>query len=176
MGMDNHLAPQLPTPKMMESIQRLTINIVTGVVDGPKKKDVGNKDAHGHIIVNIWDGSKQKKVRRCHLVWWKATGEWPTTLIDHENRIKDDDSFGNLRTRTHRQNMTNKIGSGELLVGVKPSGDPELPFKCSIKSVYVGLELGLFKTEEEANNRYTEASELISCAIREVAEKLNGRG
>ena len=167
-----HLAPQLPTAKMFESIHRLVICTDTGIVDGPYKKNIGNIDKHGHAIVNIWDGKKQKKIRRCHLIWWAATGEWPTSLIDHENRVKADDRYSNLRMRTHRQNMVNKIGSGDLLVGVKPSDNLEYPFQCVIKHVYVGRHLGYFKTESEANEQYSLASDLIAQAVRRALEEL----
>lgn len=61
------------------------------------------------ITLNITNTPKKviKKLKRAHLVWWKATGEWPKQEIDHENRDSTDDRFDNLRECTSRENSIN---------------------------------------------------------------------
>jgi len=41
------------------------------------------------------------------LAWFYMHGEWPPSLIDHENRIRSDNRFLNLRPCTYSQNRKN---------------------------------------------------------------------
>lgn len=65
----------------------------------------------GYVIVEL----QGKTLTRSRLIWWAATGSWPTYTIDHINRIKTDDRILNLRDVTLSENNTNVN---------KPSGLP----------------------------------------------------
>ena len=69
----------------------------------------GSKKA-GYIKIWVNDyktGIAISTLPRSHIIWWKHTGKWPVGLIDHINRIKDDDSINNLRDVTHSVNSLN---------------------------------------------------------------------
>jgi len=61
-----------------------------------------NKDQY--LETKIFD--KLYKVHR--LIWLWMTGEWPKFEIDHENGIRNDNRWKNLRDVTHRENMMNQ--------------------------------------------------------------------
>lgn len=44
---------------------------------------------------------------RSHLIWYAATGKWPTGVIDHINRVRDDDRIDNLRDVSCSENSLN---------------------------------------------------------------------
>jgi len=51
------------------------------------------------------NGKDYRAARLAHLY---MTGEWPENEIDHENRIKDDDRWENLRPATRLENNRNQ--------------------------------------------------------------------
>lgn len=57
----------------------------------------------GYLQVSI-----DQKLYRVHLVIWKiVTGEEPPNFIDHEDTIKNNNKWGNLRDATKSQNQAN---------------------------------------------------------------------
>lgn len=57
----------------------------------------------GYIRLSV-DGDTYKAHR---LAWFYMTGEWPDGDTDHENGIRTDNRFANLRPATRSQNMMN---------------------------------------------------------------------
>lgn len=64
---------------------------------------IGSVDARGYLILKF-DG-KQYKAHR--VAWALMTGEWPVLEIDHENGVKNDNRWENLREATRAQNCQN---------------------------------------------------------------------
>lgn len=64
----------------------------------------GRPNTNGHIQISI----KGKRYMAHTLAWFYVTGEWPVFVIDHENRIYDDNSWKNLRLSTLSQNQGNR--------------------------------------------------------------------
>jgi hypothetical protein len=63
----------------------------------------GTKGDKGYIKIHI-----NKKLYRAHrLAWIYMIGEWPKYEIDHEDRVRSNNSWSNLRDATHKQNMEN---------------------------------------------------------------------
>lgn len=57
----------------------------------------------GYLQVSI-----NRKLYRVHLVIWKmVTGEEPSAFIDHEDTIKNNNRWGNLREANKSQNQAN---------------------------------------------------------------------
>lgn len=90
-----------------------------------------------------------KRPYKAHrIVWLLYTGAWPKELIDHINRVKDDNRPCNLRDVTHGDNMLNNpftrglTRSGVLGVYLLRSGR----WQAQIR----GRSLGTFKTKELA--------------------------
>lgn len=104
------------------------------------------------ITVNITNHPKKviKKVKRAHVIWWFAMGEWPKLEIDHRNRDSTDDRLDNLRESTSRENCINiDRCDRELPTGVYKS--PRQGWYYS--SVFVNGKqkyLGSFATVEQA--------------------------
>lgn len=64
---------------------------------------VGCVGKRGYLVAHI-DG----KVQYLHrIAWLYMTGEWPVGKVDHKNRVKTDNSWGNLRLASDSQNATN---------------------------------------------------------------------
>lgn len=64
----------------------------------------GTISVHGYRIITF-EGVKYRAAR---LAWFYMTGEWPAEEIDHENRIKDDDRWINLRDASRSENSLNR--------------------------------------------------------------------
>lgn len=80
------------------------------------------------------------------LAFYLMTGEWPEHHVDHENKIKNDNRWINLREATHSENMTNRpLKDG--FRGVYKHGNK---FKAVLKKDNIPHYLGLFPTKELA--------------------------
>ena len=53
-----------------------------------------------------------------HVIWFHQTGEWPKE-IDHNNHIKDDNSWANLNEVTHEMNSRNMKQLKNTVTGVQ---------------------------------------------------------
>jgi len=65
---------------------------------------VGSVHCRGYIETNIYG----KRYLLHHLIWFYVTGEWPKNQIDHENRIRKDNHWLNLRIANQNKNEYNK--------------------------------------------------------------------
>lgn len=72
------------------------VDTVRGIVTS-RGREIGSPSERGYIRLTITIGSKPKTMKRSHIVWWKAKGEWPKQELDHENNVRDDDRIDNLR-------------------------------------------------------------------------------
>ena len=122
-------------------------HIKAGSVAGCLKKS-------GYVEIKI-DGVNYQAHR---LAWFHVHGEMPEELIDHENLIKKDNKFLNLRKATPAQNLRNRIvrrDSGTGLKGVYVSSNR---FKAQITVDGRRINLGSFATPEEAACAYAKAA------------------
>lgn len=95
---------------------------------------------------------------RSHLVWWKATGKWPTGVIDHINGIKNDDRISNLRDVSFSDNSRNRIGQSRkyppFVTRYLPSGRQHLnnygKFVYQRRFKEITIRVGYYDTPEEA--------------------------
>jgi hypothetical protein len=63
----------------------------------------------------------RKTYSAARIIWFYMTGEWPET-IDHKNRIRDDNRWGNLRNASRAENMRNigkRVDNSSGKAGVK---------------------------------------------------------
>jgi hypothetical protein len=63
----------------------------------------GTLDWHGYVEISI-DGKKYGAHR---LAWFYVYGKWPKIVIDHKNRVSNQNWLDNLREATHGQNVMN---------------------------------------------------------------------
>jgi len=141
--------------------QRITVDIEHGIikwVDATKFHCILNGRPAGTLRVNTrhdkayWyikiDGVALK---RSHIVFLFATGQWPSLQIDHINGNSLDDRFMNLREATAMQNSWNhkkRAKKSEQPMGVRelPSGKFQARLTCDKRQIC----LGSYKTSDEA--------------------------
>jgi hypothetical protein len=90
------------------------------------------------------------------LAWLYVHGEWPVDFIDHINGIRSDNRILNLRECSAAQNSQNlaKQYNKTRLTGVVPW---KKRFQAKICVDYKRINLGSFKTAEEAHAAYLAA-------------------
>lgn len=169
--MSDALIPKHPIPEVMNILRaKLVIDPEKGIVYGPSGKEIGCPDFHGHIVCSVYKGSTQIKIRRCHLIWWKHHGYWPVDTIDHDNRIRSDDRAVNLIARSQRYNMANKLRPDGQMIGVRMHSNG---FETRIQSIYLNIQVGIWPTETEANQKYAEYSTRLAEYAAQLAEEMS---
>lgn len=80
------------------------------------------------------------------------TGEWPAVLIDHENRIRSDNRWSNIRPATHAINQHNLKKPSNNKSGVKGvCWNKQInKWMAYITAHHETMYLGVFSTVEEA--------------------------
>lgn len=68
-----------------------------------KGKIAGNLSHTGYVYITIYN----KAYRAHRLAWLYVYGELPR-MLDHKNRIRNDNRISNLRTATHAENSHNR--------------------------------------------------------------------
>lgn len=68
----------------------------------------GSSTEDGHIKLNFNFKGERRTVLAHRVVWALSHGEWPPSLIDHENRIGSDNRPDNLRLASATQNSCNQ--------------------------------------------------------------------
>jgi hypothetical protein len=113
-----------------------------------KKKPAGTVVQAGYIGILI-DGKRYYAHR---IAWALHHGRHPELHLDHINGIKTDNRIANLREANHNQNArnnglakNNKTG----FTGVSLHSSKRF-YVASIKVDYIHINLGLFKTIDEA--------------------------
>lgn len=77
--------------------------------------DEAGAKANGYVRIRI-DGVLYAAHR---LAWLYMLGRWPTFEVDHENRIRHDNRWINLRDATHGQNSANRATFKTSRSGIK---------------------------------------------------------
>lgn len=129
----------------------------------PSKVKIGDRagtlmsDGYRSITIN-------RKMHKEHrLAWLYMTGEWPSGRLDHENRMRDDNRFSNLRPATYSQNAANRHSWSKYgLKGISPNPRCKTnPWRAAIERRVNGQRvyksLGVYKTMEEAHQAYLTA-------------------
>lgn len=132
-----------------------------GYRQGTKKgKKLGQITQYGYLLVEI----NGRNYRLHRLAWFYIYGYWPKVYIDHINGIKTDNRICNLREADRSQNMQNQKKAQSInktgLLGVYPSTKSKT-FRSIITINNRRIELGSFKTKEEAHEAYIKAKREI---------------
>lgn len=105
-----------------------------------------------------------KTHREHRLAWLYMTGEWPVSLIDHINGVRDDNRWCNLREANKSQNGQNRYkarsDSASPLIGaswISAKGKWCATIKVNGKQKFIGL----FATDIEAHRAYVQAKDRL---------------
>ena len=131
-------------------------------------KVVGFVNWKGYILVSV--GKRQYRAHR--LAWLYMTGQWPAEQVDHENTVKADNRWSNLRLASNRFNQENQVKAPRSnkscgVLGVTRLPRELLSFQSQIKSKGKNYFLGRYDSAKEAHQAYVEAKRKLhaGCTI-----------
>lgn len=135
-------------------------------VRAPAGSIAGSLSDGGYIIISV----DYVKYRAHRLAWLYVTGEWPEHEIDHENTVRHDNRWDNLRDATptmNRQNMRRARSDSKTgLLGASWSKrEQKFVARIKVNGVYRGL--GQHDTAEAAHAAYVTAKRALhaGCTI-----------
>lgn len=138
----------------------------TGKFYGPTGDEIGFTRKDGYIFIYVGD----RKLGAHRVAFLLMTGSIPP-IIDHANRIKDDNRWCNLRAATKSQNTANAPAYRTNRSGVKGAIKRGSRWGAEIIKDGERHRLGYFDTKEEAGEAYRQAAlrlfgEFAYCAGR----------
>lgn len=120
-----------------------------------KKNRAGDRAGH-HNDANEYERIcvAQQSYYSHVLAWFYMTGAWPEQQVDHENLVKIDNAWKNLRLATSLQN------SGNLPVRSDNSTDYKgvVSIGKKFRAALAGNHIGMFETKEDAARAYDVAA------------------
>lgn len=115
----------------------------SGKIYGMYGKELTSKDQDGYIILHTG-------LKAHHYAYYCVYGNVDFKMLDHKNRVVDDNRIENLRIVTHQENQWNNGGKGYYL---KNNNKWMSQIQLNGKKIY----LGYFNTEDEAKQAYIDA-------------------
>lgn len=106
--MSIHHIPKLKPTDIMMTLKSFKVIVNEGRVISAKGYEYCNIDRETRRVnVNIWSKIHKRNfvIFRYHIIWWKATGSWPTQLVDHIDGVSYHDWFSNLQYLSQKQNI-----------------------------------------------------------------------
>lgn len=116
----------------------------------------GTINAHGYRCITVSQG----RYRASRLAWLYVYGEWPTGLIDHKDRDRDNDRIANLREATRTLNNGNASRRVDNTSGYKGVGLHRHSglWYARIRVNGRALSLGYHRLKEDAARAYDAAA------------------
>jgi HNH endonuclease len=116
----------------------------------------GSIYANGYRYIQI--GNRAYRTGR--LAWLYMTGEWPVKLVDHEDLVKSNDAWINLRLANDSQNGANKGLASNNTSGTKGVRFETSRGKWRAQITVNGhsKNLGRYTSREKAMNAYERAA------------------
>ena len=133
-------------------------------------KAITTRNADGYLVATLKYSGRQRKLLVSRIAWALGHGYWPTQLIDHRNRVRDDNRMDNLREAGHALNAANRDARCASEVGVTGVSRSGRRFMARIVADRKLHYLGTFSTAAEAGSAFQRASiEMRGYAVGAVA-------
>lgn len=128
-------------------------------------KEVTNKDKDGYILVDAtYEKGKQGRMRGARLVWVLYNGNIPDGhVVDHVNRVRDDNRLENLRLASHKQNSVNSLRSNRETLTSSYKGvqqDTHGRWRATIQENGITSLIGVYSDEKAAAHAYDKEATL----------------
>jgi hypothetical protein len=119
----------------------------TGKIFGVYGNQINRKNNRGYIII------RENGLYGHHFAWYWVYGNVDFKMLDHKNRIKNDNRISNLIISNHSQNALNKETKGYTWDKSRNKWKSQIHINGKTKY------LGNFDTEEKARNTYLNAKQ-----------------
>jgi hypothetical protein len=111
----------------------------------------------GPVVASVY--YKGLKWEKTHIIWLYVHGRWPKVYIDHIDRDRNNNRLSNLREATHKQNSYNQVRpNSHGYKGIAFDPWRSKPWRAQIRINGAKVNLGRFKTKEEATEAYCNAA------------------
>ena len=124
----------------------------------PRKNAANGSLSTSGYLQSIIDG----RLFHVHVIAWAMmTGEWPKDDVDHENGVRSDNRWTNLRAATHSQNCGNKKIHYNNSSGFKGVSRHGSGWRFIVTCKGVTYRSGIFSSPEEAHEGYLKKAEEV---------------
>ncbi len=105
---------------------------------------------NGYVVIRL-----DRRAYRAHrLAWLYMTSEWPASILDHKNLVKDDNRWTNLRPATPQLNAVNCKLRKDSETGLKGVSRHRSHWRARIRIDGKRTHLGNFPTPAAAHAAY----------------------
>lgn len=117
-------------------------------------KRAGREERRGYRDICVY----YRNIGEHILAWLYMTGEWPSGTVDHENLVKNDNRWDNLRLATRTNQQHNRAARKDNPTGLKGVTFLKATGRYRARIVVKGVDryLGDYATAQEAHERYCE--------------------
>ena len=135
----------------------------TGAVFGTRGVEIGSRSKKGYLLGTVMVDGRSVSVALHRAAWLLETGAWPAQKIDHQNGVKDDNRWGNIRDTTPGVNSQNlrrahRDKKSSTLLGAYRG---RTRWQALIRVDGKLKHLGMFDTDQEAHEAYLTAKRLL---------------
>ena len=121
-------------------------------------KKATSRVSGGYFVIRVTHDSKRHSFMAHRVAWLLETGAWPVGVIDHIDRDKANNTWGNLRDCSQSQNTARRETAKRKLprgVVYHVKANKKNPYMAQLKSKC----LGYYATAEMASEAYENAFE-----------------
>lgn len=121
-------------------------------------KVAGRRTSAGYRALKLTLDGKRKELFCHRVIWAMVTGAWPINDLDHENTIRHDNRFVNLREATRAENKRNSGAHRDNKLGLKGVRLDRNRYQANINFGGKQIYLGSFDTAVDASKAYQAAA------------------